>query len=140
MGGGAPTTAWKDEELVEIDGADNLPIEVGCAFITSGTFSNTLERFLLRLKSRMAVFVSRELGTAHTRADKAEDQLADARQAWAALVRELGISAVARELGVTAQAVAAGVKYIEGTLQAPSEVALKADATPILLGKVQRIA
>src|SRR5512132_1460805 len=81
-------------------------LKLGCAFITSGTISNTLERFLLRLKSRMAVFVSRHLATAQAQVEKAEDQLADARQAWAALVRELGISGAARELDLTAEAVA----------------------------------
>jgi hypothetical protein len=55
----------------------------------------------------------RRLATAQARVDKAEGGLADAREAWAALVRELGISAVARELDLTAQAVAARVKYIE---------------------------
>jgi hypothetical protein len=64
-------------------------------------------------KERLTKQGAKRLQAAQARVGKAEDGLADAREAWAALVRDLGISAVARELDLTAQAVAARVKYIE---------------------------
>jgi DNA-binding transcriptional LysR family regulator len=48
-----------------------------------------------------------------SRLEAAETGLAEARRAWAAVVRALGISVVARELGVSRQAVRDRVLRIE---------------------------
>jgi DNA-binding phage protein len=53
------------------------------------------------------------LQSADRRLEDAEDDLIEARRAWAAVVRRLGISAVARELGVSRQAVRDRVLRIE---------------------------
>jgi hypothetical protein len=53
------------------------------------------------------------LRAAGRRLEEAEADLIEARRAWAAVVRRIGISAVARELGVSRQAVRDRVLRIE---------------------------
>jgi len=55
----------------------------------------------------------KRLVAAGRRVTKAEADLDDAREAWVALVRDLGISAVARELDLTPQSLSERVKVIE---------------------------